>query len=232
MNIFFINDIFYIINEYLTIESNFNLIVTCKTLYKKYNTNYDKIKCIKKINNHFTSLSKINLNYIINENLDIKNNILKSHQYFCKMYSHFKLHKNTFISDILVHYQDQEVNINNYLFELLISYCYFSSIGENSWNSLKSDDLSHLLIYANDYQIEKICKYIYIPIYIIKYAIEYKIEHRQNIKILFKYYFEKYLIFETSNILINDLINKMIIFNIDKDIVKFTKKYILEQEKN
>jgi hypothetical protein len=177
--------------EYLDIESLFQFLQTCKSVYSyTFHQRYNYILC-KKITDYFDSFKKINLFKKFQGNIQFT--VLKEILY--KFYIDFKFHPETYLSEFLYDLTNNVVNETTIkLFEELISYCSFTKSGENRYNFIKADDLQFLIMNSNFNHLQLIKKYINIPIEVLEYSIFLRINEHQNkeAKLLIEYLFYKH----------------------------------------
>ena len=183
-------DIIDIIIGNLDIESSRNFLLSSSRLYNDYRFNsHFYVVFIKKVFKFFPSLNKIPIDDIIKTKCD---NIKVEQMYNMtnKIFNHFKKHIYTSLADMLIYICESNDN-DKYMFELIVSYCYFSKNGDNVYNALKADDLVYLLMFTRD--ISVITKYIFVDATILLHVIKYKINMKHNEDVL---YLINYLLFK------------------------------------
>ena len=184
-------DIVDIIISYLDIDSSRNFLISSSNIY--YDYRYRKhfyIVFIKKVFNYFPSLSKISIVDIIKTIVFSDDEIERMYNMTNKIFNHFKKHRYTLLADMLIYICELNRD-DEYLFKLIMSYCYFSKNGENIYNALKADDLVYLLMFTKD--ISVITKYIYVDVMILFNVIRYKINSKSTDDVL---YLINYLLFK------------------------------------
>jgi len=208
----------YII-EYLDIESLFKFLQTCKNIYSyNFHQRYNYILC-KKITDYFDSFKKINL---FKKFQGIQFTDFKKILY--KFYIDFKNHPETYLSEFLYELTNSNISISIKLFEELISYCSFTTSGENCYNFIKADELLFLIMNSNLNHLQLIKKYISIPIEVLEYSIFLRINEHQNkeAELLIEYLFYKH--FWRNNEYVQDKITTLItkcILHDNKNVLEF-----------
>lgn len=183
-------DILDKIIEYLDVNQTINFLMSSKDIYYSYRPNkHFEIVMINKIKMYFNSLRKIEFDF---------QHINVHEVYTClnKVYYYFNKHRDTLLSDMLIYLCDLKLS-DTFLFQHIISHCYFSKTGEHVYNAILADDLLYLLMYSEN--TKDITKYIFIDAIILLHAIKYKIssKDKNGILALFNYLLFKHF-FRTS----------------------------------
>jgi hypothetical protein len=213
-------DIIDDIMQYLDVDSSRNLLLSSKNIHDLYRHNkHYEIIMIKKFFSYFSSLAKLKIEY---KNLPY-DNIGEIYNTLNKLYNYFKKHQHACLSDFLIYLCDNNMS-NSYVFELLISYCYFSKTGEYIYNAIRADDLMYILTFTKD--VQKITTYIYVDAVIIMHVIKYKIsiKDRKNTSYLLKYLLFKHFFRYSEYVedIISEIVCELIKYN---DLVLITELY-------
>ena len=192
--IFIPYDIIDIIISNLDIESSRNCLLSSPQFYNDYRfTSHFYVVFIKKVFRFFPSLNKIPIDDIIktigSDNND-ENKLENMYNMTNRIFNHFKKHIYTSLADMLIYMCESNHN-DKYMFELIVSYCYFSNNGDNVYNALKADDLIYVLMFTSD--ISVITKYIFVDAMILLHVIKYKINMKHDEDVL---YLINYLLFK------------------------------------
>lgn len=188
---------------FLDMENSKNFLLSSSQIYYNFHGSRHFYICMsKKICEHFSSLSKIKIDYTTLANNDLK----QIYTTLNKIYNHFRKHPQAMLSDFLIYlceYQETQ------LFEIIISKCYFSKTGEYIYNALRADDISYLLMFYNDLSI--ITKNIYVDALIILNVIKFKIlnKNTKDISFLLNYLLFKHF-FRYSGLSINDILTEIV----------------------
>ena len=108
-----------------------------------------------------------------------------------QLYNYFKSHKDVSLADILIYLCDKNEN-TEFIFELILKHCYFSKSHKDTFNGLKSDDITYILLFYNN--ISLVTKHIFIEANILMHVITYKIYEKSNLDVfyLIDYLLEKH----------------------------------------
>jgi len=206
--------------QYLDVDSSRNLLLSSRHIYELYRHNkHYEIVMINKIMKYFSSLVKLQIEY---KNLPY-DKIGEIYNTLNGLYNYFKKHQHACISDFLIYLCDNNMS-NAYIFELFISYCYFSKTGEYIYNAIRADDLLYILTFTKD--VQKITTYIYVDAIILLHVIKYKIsiKERKNTLYLLKYLLFKHFFRYAEYIedIISEVVCELIKYN---DLVLMTELY-------
>jgi hypothetical protein len=184
-------DIIDNIIKYLHVESSRKFLLCSSNIYYKYRYSkyFDGI-FIKKICNHFSSLTKINLNEKLTNKLNAKANI---YNILNNIFNHYKFHKHISLSDLLVYLSEYNTTWHEYLFKIIISHCYYSKKKSEQYlyNRIKDDDLIYLLIFKKNVKV--VTNYIQIDAIMLSQVIKSKINLNDITNVL---YFINYLLYK------------------------------------
>lgn len=179
-------DIVDTILTYLNYKDSKNFLISSPQIYHDYRyCRHFYTVFIKKVCEHFSSLSKLKINYksLADQELSVIYSDIN------KLYNNFYIHKHTSLSEFLIYLCDNSQDSS--LFEMIISHCYFSKNGDYIYNALRADDITYLLTFYDNLSI--ITKYIYIDAVILLNIIKYKI---MNKKVHDTLYLINYLLFK------------------------------------
>jgi len=191
-------DIIDNIIKYLDVESSRKFLLCNSNIYYTYrHSKYFNSIFIKKICNHFSSLSKINLNLNdkLSDKLNAKTNI---YNILNDIFNYYKYHRDVSLSDLLVYLSEYNTTWHNYLFKIIISRCYYSKKHNQkytynyAYNLIKNDDLIYILLFKKN--ITLITKYISIDVVILSQVIKSKLNLNDvtNVVFLINYLLHKH----------------------------------------
>lgn len=190
MNVCFLNfDVFTSILVYLDYQDIKNFLLLNKGVYNyyKFNRVYVSLLVTKSIEKTFGI-------YDCHQCLLDDQGIIKTTVLYNRIYNQFRLRKNVNLADIIIYLVENKYDYGICILQKIIPMCVlkvdFDYVGQE--NVITYGDMSYLIVYTDEVEIDILLAYFVIPISVIAYSIQEMTLNRLKVYKIIDYVYYKY----------------------------------------